>query len=496
MKKQTISEFVNTEWREFFDHVSQSKNATLPYEGMLACERKVLYAAKMLPGFSDTNVTLTRKLASDTGLYHISGTASVEETIKSMGSSYKRQHEVMLLKGVGSFPTSLSNPGAAARYTKVLMTPLSMQMAADTDFCEYFLDDSGVVQPRYIIPPMPLAVIRTMKNIGIGKSCFIMERPHDEVISWAREVIDKAWSGQSTGFAKTYYNETKELGFTTPEEFRNFETTARHRRVNKPTMSEIYNITPPDPFIHTGCNVVYDRDKHVVWMEAKVEELKESGSRKKRYIVTDLPIEISDKTVMASIKKKYGDSIMSKVIDRSGDGHPIYLEIPKSIFDDKENWSAIGLKKALVEQYVFWDENLKAPRMYNHIHEVVLEWFKKREEVVTKRLSYNASVYNRKIYQNNLIKKYYEDTVLSGGKLMKSEEEVCAKYGDVDGKYLYSLPQRTYLPKNVESIDKKNEDMSNKLKDIEKNIRNIKDYIFKEWRTIADKNNKFFEGEL
>lgn len=492
MKKKTITEFVNTEWRGFFDHVSQNKNAFLPQEGLLAVERKVLYAAKV-DHLSLTEPVLTRNLGGKVGVYHISGEQTVYETIKAMASSYKRQHEVCMLKGVGAFPTSLSNQGAAARYTHILGTPLSTKIGEDADFCPYIIDDSGVEQPEYLVPPMPLGVIRTMKNIGIGKSCFIMERPHDEVFKWSRKIIDKAFPGNSSGFAEEFYKEIKETGITSIEEIRNFKSNAKHDEINKELMSQVYRFKDPDPFMHTGCNVFYDRAKKIVWMEAKIEQVKNG---KTHYFITDLPLEVSDRYVMLKIQKKYGNAIMEKVLDKSGDGHPIYLEIPKSIYEDKDNYMALGLKKGITEQYVMWDEELQAPRIYNHLHKIVLEWYKKREEVVTKRLYHDAAIALKKIHQNELIKKYYNDTVVSGGKKIKTEEEVIAKYGDEDGRFLYNLPQKTYLPKNIENIDSKNEDLSKKITSIEENIYNIKEFIFNEWREVADANKEFFKDSI
>lgn len=493
MKKKTITDFVKTEWRGFFDHVSQNKNAFLPYEGLLEVERKILYAAKMLH-LNMEREELTRKLASDTGLYHISGEASVQDTIKSMASSYKRQHEVMLLRGVGAFPTSLSNTGAAARYTHILATPLSMKIFKDIDFCPYFLDDSGIEQPKYLVPPMPLGCIRTMKNIGIGKSCFIMERPHDEVYKWSKKVIDKAFPGVSTGYAKKFYEEIKDSGLTTAEDIRNFKTTACHAEIDNKTLTSIHKISAPDPFLHTGAEITYDPNTKVVWMTAKIEVVKEGG--KTRYFITDLPLEVSDKMVMKKIQGKYGKSIMDKVIDRSGDGRPIYLEIPKSIYNDKASWSVIGLKKAITEQYVMWNEDLNAPAIYNNLHTIVLEWYKKREEVVVKRLYHNVASAIKKISQNELIKKYYADTVLSGGKILKTEQEVISKYGETDGRFLYGLPQKTYLPENVAKLDAVNAELRKKISKIEEDIYNIKEFIFNEWKEVAEANVEFLKGEL
>ena len=494
MKSKTVTEFVNTEWREFFDHVSQNKNAFLSYEGLLEVERKVLYAAKLLH-LNTVDDALTRKLAADVGLYHISGEASVQDTIKAMGSSYRRQHEVMLLKGIGAFPTSLSNTGAAARYTHIMATPLSMKIFKDTDFCPFFLDDSGVEQPKYLVLPMPLGVIRTMKNIGIGKSCIINERPHDQIFEWARQVVDKAFPGKSSGFSEKFFEEIKKTGLTKTEDIRDFESVAGHNEISKDVLNEIYKITPPEPFSHTGCNVTYDAEKKVVWMEAKIEEIKEGRTTK--YYVTDLPYEVSDKVVMAKIKAKFGDKIMEKVLDKSGDGHPIYLEIPKSIYEDKSCWMAIGLKKAMTEQYLMWDEDLKAPRLYNNLHIIVLEWFKKREEVVARRLYYDSAVALKKLHQNHLIKKYFDDmNNNNNGNMFKDEDDVIKRYGEEDGKFLYNQPQRVYLPKNVERLEEENKKLSNNIKAVENNIKNIKEFIFKEWREVADANKKFFEGEL
>ncbi len=493
MKKKSITELVDTEYKDFFNHVSKSKGTFFPCEGLLACERKIMYAAYMM-NIETTDRVLTRKLASDTGLYHISGEASVQDTIKIMGSTYKRQHETCLLKGIGAFPTSLSNTGAAARYTHICATPLARKIFEDMPYFQYFVDDSGIRQPKYIVMPMPYILLCTYKQMGIGKACYIQERPHDEVFEWSRKIVDCAFPGKSGGYAETWYNDVKNSGITNVDYLNTFVGTAKFKDINDSKIKELKSITPPDPFMHTGCVVKYfpDDDK-TVRMESRFEI--DNSGRTNKYYVTDLPIEISDTSVMAKISKKYGKEIMPKVINHSGDGNQIKLEIPKGIYNDTNGYMAIGLVKENKENYVIFDEELGAPRIINDLWPIVISWYKEREKVVAKKLYHNIFLLNRKIYRNNLIREYYNEVVLTNKKI-KSKSEVISRWGEEDGKWLYSNTADTYLPDNVKELDNIDKNTQDKIKNLENDILNIKDYIFNEWREVADKNKEFLINQI
>lgn len=488
MKKTTITDFVQTEYKSFWKHTNTSKNAINPKEGLKEVERKIMFAAKEL-NLQLYSPVLTRKLASDTGLYHISGEASVQDTVKSMASVYRRQLETTMLKGVGAFPTSASNEGSAARYTQIQATPLGRKIFEDIDFCPWIVDDTGIEQVEYIVPPLPMVLIRGTKGIGVGKSCYIAERPYEEVYKWARKVIDAAYPDKSgSNWSERFLKAAESKNLKKTEEIREFyDDSLVHDDISNE--AKIKKITPPDPYDHNGCPTTYDPKTKVVTFFPKIE--KEVINKKTHYYITALPIETSDKIVQANIKKKYGDKVADLCEDHSGDGYPVKFEIPAKVAKDEENFYAIKAKKAFTEAYCIWDKDLDTVRIIKYLYPILLEWYRAREEVVTRRLYKSCSSTKYKIYCNNLIKQYYE--AREAGKI-KKEEDAIKLFGEEDGRYLLNLPDKTYIRENIDKLQENNKKLEDKIKEYIDSIHNIKDFIMDEWDTVAKENRKYLES--
>lgn len=488
MKKTKISEFLKNDYRRYWKHENQNKNAFDPREGLKVVERKILFAARNL-NLQLYGPVLTRKLAGDTGEFHISGEASVQDTIKGMASTYKRQPETCLLKGIGAFPTSPSNTGAAARYTSVVATPLSRKIFEDIDFCPWVVDDSGVKQVEFVSPAIPIVLVRGTKGIGVGKGCYVTERKHDEIYDWSRQIIDLAFPDKGgSGWTKRFIKEATAAGISTTEEIREFiSDKVFHDKMN--SEDEIKGIKVPGPYNHMGALVEYNEEKHSIMFRPRIE--KETKDRKTRYFITALPIETSDRIVVANIRKKFGDKIADQCVDHSGDENPIKLEIPKKIAEDESLWFGLRMKRGYTEAYCIWDNELDTTRIIAHLYPILIEWYKTREEIVSRRLFKSIASLLKKIEDNNLIKKYYD---LREESKIKTEKDASKFFNEDEVRYLINLPEKTYLKENVDRLQESNKKLEDSIKETKKNLENIKDFIFAEWKEVAEANKKFIES--
>lgn len=492
MKSITITNFIkdHTGYKSYWKHENQNKNAIFPEEGLKVVARKILFACKEL-NLNDSESKLTRKIASDTGLYHVSGEGSVQDTVKGMASVYKRQPEACLLLGDGAFPTSASNHGAAARYTSVFATPLSMQVFKDIDFCPWVVDDSGVEQVDVITMPYPYALINGYKGIGVGRSCYICERPHDEVYKWSKKIVDIAFPDkEGSHWTERFLESIDKNGsrITQVKDIREYnDNSIFHDEVKD--MTKILKVKAPLPFNYTGAICEYNEAKHQVMMSPRIET--EVKNRATHYYITALPIESSDKIVLKNIMTKYPSAVADKCVDYSGDGCPVKLEIPKAIATDESLWFGLRMKRGFTEAYCIWDREADTVHIIANLHPIVLDWYQKREEVVTRRLYHSIAGYNLKIHNNSLIKKYYEYD--QAGKI-HTEADVVKLFNEADARYLINLPEKTFIKENVDKIDALNKALEEKIKETRNNLANIKEFIFNEWKTIAEANRKFIES--
>lgn len=488
MKSVKITDFIQNDYKNYWEHENRMKNAIDPREGLKVVERKILFAAKMMNLQTGTPV-LTRKLGSDTGLYHISGEQSVFDTIKGMASTYKRQPETCLLKGIGAFPTSASNTGAAARYTSVVSTPLSRQIFEDIDFTPWIVDDSGVEQVQYISPAFPLALIRGYKGIGVGKACYITERKYDDIYKWSKEIIDIAYPNTcGTGWSKRFYDEISKTGISKVKDIREYKSeNLFHDEIQNE--KKIQGIKMPSPFNYMGARVEYNDEKHSVMFYPKIDKVIEN--RKVSYYITALPLESSDRVVVANIRAKLGDKIGDLCFDRSGDGESLKLEIPKKIAEDESLWFGLRMKRGFTESYLIWDEELNTTHCIKYLYPILLSWYKTREEVVTRRLYSKVAKSVEAIRINNLVKKYYD---LKESKKIKEKNDVPKFFTEEETNFLINLPEKTYLKDNIDKLDEENKKLEGKIEETKNNIENIKEFIFDEWLRIGEVNRKFIEA--
>lgn len=484
MKNMNISEFMQKDYKQYWKHENMAKNAIVPCEGLKVVERKILFAAKML-NLSTDKSTLTRKLASDTGLYHISGETSVQDTVKGMASIYKRAPEVCLLKGDGSFPTSNSNNGSAARYTSVWATPLSRQIFEDIDYCPWIVDDTGIEQVEYICMPMPIVLIRGYKGIGVGRGCYYTERNYDEVYNWSEKILDMAFPGGGSGWAKRFYDAIKDKGLTSIEDIRNFtDSSLVHDQVQQ--LDGIRALELPAPYNHMGARVEYNKEKHSVMFYPRIEKVTEN--RKTHYYITALPLESSDKIVLYNVNKKFGKDVFAKCIDCSEEGSPLKLEIPKSIAEDESLWFGLKMKRGFTESYNIWDDKLDTMRVIANLSDILLEWYRKREEVVARRLYRSMSTQQLRIRNNQLIKKYYD--LREDGKI-KTEDDARKFFSDDEVRYLIGLPEKTYLKENVDKLQDANKKLEKSIQETKENMMNIKKFILDEWLRVGKENRDY-----
>lgn len=450
IKEMTVSEFINTKYRSYWDYSNKNgKNSVIPKEQLPEVVRKIIYAAYVLK-IKERQERKTLELIGEVAKYHPHGNTSIEDSIKGVATAYKSQPAVRLLEGIGNFGSAPGDEGAAGRYTSVAGTPLLSAIYKDIPFVPFNTDDTGLEQPEYISVPLPIALISGISSIGTGKSCYIAERDAKQIIEWIDKLRMENWSDK---------------------------------------------IPAPDPMSVTGCKTWYNPDNGYIYYDAVVHygvDIHDITKRGKYDIITVLPPKSTPQNVILKLQQKMPSRITDKIINGSGRDNPIYIILPRGYLDEKDFYK-YDLRYARKEQIYIWDDNLNTMRRSNLI-EIAKGWFEDRCKIVTKRLQKDIKSLEEQNHKFDLIKIYAEK-----GMTNWKSEDIIAYYknilpetGEEDAQLVLSQPARAFLPENLNKNELQRQANNKNIKDLKHKINNIGDFIIQEAYEIIDKQEAFF----
>lgn len=448
----SVKDFINSKYRQYWEYSNKNgKNAVDAREQLPEVVRKIIYASYLLNIKENSEVKVTT-LTGEVIKIHAHGDATISESIKALGASYKVQPAMQLLEGIGNFGAVPGDTGAAARYISVGGTPLLSAIYRDIPFMPMSADDTGEEQPEYISTPLPFSLIGGMSNIGTGRSCYIAERNARDVIKW----ID--------GMRK---NEWKDDPLIDAE---------------------------PDPISVTGCKAWLNNENGYVYYEAIVHEkvdMYDLSKRGKWDVITALPPKETTDSVMMKLIKKLPSRIKDRIIDGSGDGRNLYIIVPTGYLDEKD-YTKYGLKTARKEQIYIWDHSLNTMKNAT-LKAIAKEWFEDRCNVVKNRLKSQIDGLNAVNHRIDLIK-----TFADKGMIKWKEDEVIDFFtklnpetGHDDASLVLSQSARAFLPGNLgknQILRDKNIEKINGLNDT---ISHIGDEVIEEAFAIIDAQEKF-----
>ena len=463
MKTITVSDFINTNYKDYWEYSNKNgKNSVTPKEGIPEVVRKIVYAAYMI-NVKEHEERKTVELKGEVVKFHAHGESSIEDSIKGVATAYKSQPATRLLEGIGNFGAAPGDEGAAARYTSISGTPLLTAIYKDIPFVDFNTDDTGLEQPDYISSPLPMALINGMSSIGTGRSCYLAERDAREIIKWISELKD-------------------------PDI--NFDIESPNK----------YGIAPPKAMSVTGCETWYNNANGYIYYDAVIHHRVDASdiSKKGKYdVITALPPKSTPQNVIYKLQQKLPSKVTSKILDLSGKDRPTYIILPTGYLDNPDkDYAKYGLRLARQEQIFTWEDDLHT-MAYSNIYHIAKGWFEDRCKVVTRRLQKSINDLEKENYKIDLIKIYVkeemskwksEDIISYFIKLANNDEEI----GKADANTVLSQTARAFLPENLEKNNLLKEKNNSKIKEYQKDIENIGDFIIKEAYDIIDKQERFF----
>jgi DNA topoisomerase-2 len=363
MKKTTLEEFLNTEMLNYsvYKLIQQ-----IPFlqDGMSQTARKIIWTLLNKPVKKYKSADSYNLIYDYTNYLH--GDASAINVWETLSAKYK--NNINLLDPKGSFGYRVLQQAAAPRYTSSIISQLTLKLFDKKDFpiLKHQTLEGKQIEPVFLSPVLPIALINGFNGIAVGYSSSIIPRDPKYVI----ELIISILSGKTKKIPKyipvkyPYFNGTIEKG-ENDKQFIFYGKIEKGKSTKK--FGTIY-ITEVPPS--------YDRDKMVKIISDLEEEnivvdFNESCVKNTFNFEIKVPIEIYNESEEKLLQR-------FKLIQKQS-------EVLTFIFEDIDDPvnTEFKSKKELEEEYL-----KKEIKTYNNIAEYLHDWILQRLKIYRKRKIY------------------------------------------------------------------------------------------------------------
>ena len=163
---RTITEFLNTDYREYSNYVVTSRCCPSIWDGLRIGARKILYSA-FTGGLKDGSEKKVLNLVGDVynKTLYSHGDASLISTILNLGAFYSNNLNPIDIVGAGG--SLRADDHAAPRYLYCKLSKYAKLIyKIDEDLLEYVFDEGEYLEPEYFLPIIPLVL--TSRNDGMA----------------------------------------------------------------------------------------------------------------------------------------------------------------------------------------------------------------------------------------------------------------------------------------------------------------------------------------
>jgi len=170
-----IQDFINRELIHFSNSDTLRSIGSV-YDGLKPSQRKILYSCFKRKLYSEIRVAQLAGYVSENAAYH-HGEASLQSAIIGMAQDYMGSNNMNLLMPNGQFGTRImgGHDSASSRYIHTELNKIVQYIYPILDFplLEYNDDDGILVEPKYYVPIIPMVLVNGMNGIGTGFSTSI-----------------------------------------------------------------------------------------------------------------------------------------------------------------------------------------------------------------------------------------------------------------------------------------------------------------------------------
>lgn len=187
-----IKEFFDSDFKEF-SSLDNVRSIPSLIDGLKDSQRKAVYAM-MLHGNSEIKVS---QFATQAALltHYKHGETSMGETVVNLAQNFAGSNNVNLFEPIGQFGSILSSESSATRYIFTKPSKHLREYFKEEDDCilEHKYEDSDKVEPKTLLPIIPMWIVNGSIGVGTGHSSKILSRNVENV----RKVISAILSNKN-----------------------------------------------------------------------------------------------------------------------------------------------------------------------------------------------------------------------------------------------------------------------------------------------------------
>ena len=182
LKTKNVSDFLNTEVKEYSVDVIENRAIPSVIDGLKPTARKVVYIADKIWKTGNEKpmkvFQFVGKMAADAYYHH--GDASANQVVTGMGQTFKNY--LPLLDGIGQYGTLRSPEAGAPRYISTKLSQNFRNLYKDFELLENQIDEGVVVEPNFFLPIVPTVILNGSSGIAVGFASNILNRNPKDVI--------------------------------------------------------------------------------------------------------------------------------------------------------------------------------------------------------------------------------------------------------------------------------------------------------------------------
>ena len=175
--KRTVSEIIDTEFKEFSMYTIESRAIPSAIDGLKITGRKILYAMINEHGGKKVKVAELGGGLAKFNYHH--GEVSAMGT--AVGMSQDWSNNVPLLTGHGNFGSRLVPEAAAPRYIFSSLSENYKKYFTDVEVCPFAFDKENP-EPAFYLPIIPWVLVNGISGIAVGFKADILPRSPKDLI--------------------------------------------------------------------------------------------------------------------------------------------------------------------------------------------------------------------------------------------------------------------------------------------------------------------------
>tara|TARA_Y100000816_G_scaffold229112_1_gene174203 strand:+ start:487 stop:3972 length:3486 start_codon:yes stop_codon:yes gene_type:complete len=475
----TYEEFIDRELIHF--SIYDNERSIPGPDGLKTSIRKIIYSA-FKKGLTHENgkeikvAQFSGYVSEHSGYHH--GEASLNAAIIGLAQNFVGSNNINLFKPNGQYGTRLrgGKDSASERYIFTQLNKLTRLIFRPEDdaVLEYINDDGQLVEPRFYVPIIPIALINGAKGIGTGFSTEILSYNPIDIINL---LLSKLKNNDYSCDIIPYY--------------KNF----------KGSISEVYSVKNKKYIVKGKYSKISDNKLHIselpvgTWTDDYKEFLEGLIDKKKdqKNYIKDYTESCTEKNIDITIEFFPGilNELLTKQIDISSNNSEKVSEIEKYL---KLYTTLTTSNMHLFDQNDHLNKYETIEEIINNYYDLRLEYYTKRKNSMLIELENDLNTISNKarfismnINDEIDLRKKKNDEINEIMSTLKFDKD---KNKD-NYNYLVKMPMDSVSEENVEKLMKEKEEKQEKLDKLKsKTILNI---WIEELEILKLEYNKFLE---